>query len=451
MLTPTTSQEPLPAPIGPPAGGYRSRPHADELDVVRPAASLLVIATHAMQMLATGGSVFYGAITLESQASRHIFFFVSALVLSWQAHQRPCWSPWRFWGRRGTGVVIPYAIWTLLYVAVSFAGLRGDAISGTSGSALQILGNIGKQLISGSAHLYFVFVLMQFYLVFPVLLWLLNHTRRWHPVILVVSLGVQVWVSFGLHYWHWSPQVWYDINSTRELTSYVFYLIAGMIIGAHLPAVRAWIWRRRWLLLVAGGLALAAVETWYVLAVRSGQAPASVADPFEPEAIPLYAASILLLWLAGARWAGRFRDGRPSRLVRAMSDNSMGVYLSHIMFLDALVTLGLGGLSGHVPWIVTVLIAVAVTWLAATVFTELAARTPVSRWLVGRARRPWRSGPPPVGRGTVLAAGENPAGENPAGENPACENQPGKTLRSLIPGSTIPPTRLNGPSSLGDS
>jgi peptidoglycan/LPS O-acetylase OafA/YrhL len=140
-----------------------------------------------------------------------------------------------------------------------------------------------------------------------------------------------------------------------------------------------------------------------VLTVRSGQAPASAADPFEPEAIPLYAASILLLWLAGAWWARRSRDGRPSRLVRAMSDNSMGVYLSHIVFLDALVTLGLGRLSRHVPWIVTVLVAITVTWLAATAFTELAARTPLSRWLTGRARRPWRNPPPPVGRGTVLS------------------------------------------------
>ncbi len=81
----------------------------------------------------------------------------------------------------------------------------------------------------------------------------------------------------------------------------------------------------------------------------------------------------------------------------------MGVYLSHIMFLDALVTLGLGGLSRNVPWIVTVLLAVTVTWLAATAFTEVAARTPLSRWLTGRARRPWPGAPPPVGRGTALA------------------------------------------------
>jgi peptidoglycan/LPS O-acetylase OafA/YrhL len=397
-----------------PARGYRSRPHADELDVVRPVASILVISTHAMQLLAVTGSIFYGAITLETQASRHIFFFVSALVLTWQAYQRPRWSPWSFWGRRGRGVVVPYAIWTLLYVAVSFTGLRGDAISGTSGSLLQLARNAGMQLISGSAHLYYVFVLMQFYLLFPVLLWLLNRTRRWHPVILAASLGVQLWVDFALHYQHWSPQVWYDINSTREVTSYVLYLVAGMIVGAHLPAVRAWAWRHRWPLLAAGLLAVAAVEAWYVLTVRSGGAPTSTADPFEPEAIPLYAASILLLWLAGAWWGRRSRDGWPSRLVRATSDNSMSVYLSHIMFLDALVTLGLGRLSRHVPWIVTVLLAVTLTWLAATLFTEIMARTPLSLGLTARARRPWRGGPPPVGRGTAppghpaIAAWENP-------------------------------------------
>ena len=180
----------------------------------------------------------------------------------------------------------------------------------------------------------------------------------------------------------------------------MFYLVAGAVTGAHLPAVRAWMWRRRWAVLAAAVLVTASVETWYGFAVRSGQAPGSAADPFAPEAIPLYVATFAVLWLAGGWWAARSRDGWPSRLVRATSDNSLGVYLSHVMFLDVLFTLGLGRLDRDVPWILTVLIAVAVSWLAATAVTVIAARTPVSRWLVGRARRPWRGGPPPAGRGT---------------------------------------------------
>ena len=46
--------------------------------------------------------------------------------------------------------------------------------------------------------------------------------------------------------------------------------------------------------------------------------------------------------------------------------------------------------------------AVAVTWTGASLFTVAMARTPVSRWVTGRARRPLRGGPPPVGRGSVV-------------------------------------------------
>jgi hypothetical protein len=107
------------------------------------------------------------------------------------------------------------------------------------------------------------------------------------------------------------------------------------------------------------------------------------------------------------------------------------VYLSHIMFLDILATLGLGGLSSHVPWIVTVVIAVLVAWAGASLLTVLLARTPLSRGLTGRARRPWRGGPPPVGWGSVLeSAGPSqqpersiqPFSSFPQGPHPSAED-----------------------------
>jgi peptidoglycan/LPS O-acetylase OafA/YrhL len=271
MLTQTITAAPGPADPGPAASGPRSRPHAAELDVVRPVASLLVIVTHAMQMFASTGSIFYGAIVLESQASRHVFFFVSALALAYQAYRQPRWSPFRFWGRRGLTIVIPYVIWVVIYWAVGFAGLRGDTIPGNSGSLRLDLKSLGQQLVTGPGHLYFVFVLMQFYLVFPLLLVLLNRARRWHWAILGVSLAGQLVVTYALHYHHWTWSPWYDLGSTRQLSSYVFYLVAGAITGAHLPEVRAWIWRRRWPLLAAGSAVIVAAEVWYWLTVRSGQ------------------------------------------------------------------------------------------------------------------------------------------------------------------------------------
>ena len=375
---------------------------------MRPAASLLVIVTHAMQMFAPAGSVFYGAILLESQASRHIFFFVSALVLMYQAYDRPRWSVWPFWQRRLTSIIVPFIIWTLLYVLAGFAGLRGDTIPSVAGTAPQILTRVGVQLLTGAGHLYFVIVLVQFYLLFPLLAGLLNRARRWHLAIVGVSLAAQVALTFALHYLKVNSLIWQDVNATREVTSYGFYLVAGAVTGAHLPAVRAWVWRHRWALLGAALAATAWVEACYLRAVRSGASPGSASDPFSPEFILSYVAAILLLWLAGAWWAARSRDGRLSRLVRTTSDNSFGVYLSHIVFLDIAATYGLGRLEPGVPWPVVVLIAVGATWIGASLFTAAVTRTPVSRWVVGRTRRPLRGGPPPVGRGTVIPPGGCP-------------------------------------------
>lgn len=386
MLTQTITAAPGPARSGPAAPGRRSRPHAAELDVVRPVASLLVIVTHAMQMFAATGSIFYGAILIESEASRHVFFFVAALVLTYQAYRQPGWSPWRFWGRRGLLIGVPYALWVLIYWAAGLAGLRGDTIPGRSASMLANLKSAGMQLITGPGHLYFVFVLMQFYLVFPLLLMLLNRARRWHWLILGVSLAVQLLVTVALHYRHWTWSPWYDLGSTRQLSSYVFYLVAGAITGAHLTAVRAWVWRHRGPVLAAAAALILAVEGWYAATVWSGQSATSTSDPFSPEAIALYVGTFALLWLAGACWANRSQDGWPSRLVRASSDNSYGVYLSHIMFLDILATAGLGRLDARVPWIVTVAIAVPAAWIGASLLTVVLARTPLRRWLTGRPR-----------------------------------------------------------------
>jgi peptidoglycan/LPS O-acetylase OafA/YrhL len=384
--------------------GRVARPHVDELDVVRPVASLLVIITHTMQAFANGSSIFYGVVLLESEASRHIFFFVSALVLTYQAYGRERWSVRTFWRRRFTSIYLPAVLWTVIYAVLGLAGLQGVAITSLSGSPLHMLSQVGGLLITGLGHLYFVIVLMQFYLVFPVLLWVLERTRRYHlhVVLVLVSLAAQVAVTIALHYGHLNPAIWADSSTIRWITSYGFYLVTGAVIGAHLPEIRPWVARHRRVLLAGGAAAAAGVQAWYVMTVRAGASPPSASDAFAPELIVSYVADILLLWLAGAWWAARHANGWPSRLVRTVSDNSFGVYLSHAVFLDILITFGLRNLEPAVPWPFVVLIGVSATWVMASLFTAAMARTPLSRWVTGRARRPVFGGPPPVGRGTVL-------------------------------------------------
>ena len=140
----------------------------------------------------------------------------------YQAYARPRWSAWRFWRRRFTAIVVPFIIWTLLYVLLGFAGLRGDTIPSMTGTPLHMLTTVGVQLITGAGHLYFVIVLVQFYLLFPLLAGILNRARRYHLAIVGLSLAVQVALTIALHNLQVNSLVWQDINATREITSYEF-------------------------------------------------------------------------------------------------------------------------------------------------------------------------------------------------------------------------------------
>ncbi len=89
------------------------------------------------------------------------------------------------------------------------------------------------------------------------------------------------------------------------------------------------------------------------------------------------------------------------------------------------------------PWPFVVLIAVSATWAVASLFTAAMARTPLSRWVTGRARRPLAGGPPPVGRGTASVTAGAP-GEPSQTDGPRGAGAPPEHLideRAEAPGS----------------
>ena len=77
------------------------------------------------------------------------------------------------------------------------------------------------------------------------------------------------------------------------------------------------------------------------------------------------------------------------------------------------------------PWAVVVLLAVAATWAAASLFTSAMARTPASRWVTGRARRPLHGGPPASGRGQAV----RPGADHPVGVSHDFADRPPRIFR----------------------
>jgi hypothetical protein len=76
-------------------------------------------------------------------------------------------------------------------------------------------------------------------------------------------------------------------------------------------------------------------------------------------------------------------------MVRSGSDNAYGVYLTQLVFINALVWLGWEQLTGTVPWPLLCLLTVVVVYLASFALTSLLARTPLAVPLTGRKQVAW--------------------------------------------------------------
>jgi peptidoglycan/LPS O-acetylase OafA/YrhL len=258
--------------------------------------------------------------------------------------------------------------------------------------------------VSGYYQLYYLLVIMQFYVVYPALLWLLRRTEGHHGLVLAVSFVVQVvWMS--LMHWGVLPGALQGFSATREVTSYQFYLVAGMVVARHLDAVHGWLCRNGWKIFWATTAAAVVAEAWFVAADRHlVPGLGSGSDPFQPIVIPYNIGAIACLYLFGVWLVAPGRSARLRAIVRSGSDNAYGIYLAQMLFILTLSWLSWRSLDRVVPWPIVAVVTVAVVVLGCVLLTSVLARTPLAVALTGRARERWD---------TWLPAGWRPPGDDP--------------------------------------
>jgi peptidoglycan/LPS O-acetylase OafA/YrhL len=352
----------------------------DHVDATRPVKQAGVVSTHVLLFFApASAAVAAGAALTLLHAARDAFFFVSACMLTYAyADLKRSGLP-RFYRRRFVSVGIPYLCWTLIY----YLSTMPVAHYPSAGQALWALPHL---LYAGYYHLYFLIVIMQFYLVFPLVLWLLRRTAGHHGLLLAALVAIQFLLVTAMH-WNVLPPGLRGVWAQREAPTYVLYLIGGAIVAAHLSQVHDWLCRNaRLVVLFTLGSAIAAEVVYYLAQDGVTTVLGSGDDPFQPSVIPFNAGIIACLYLAGVALV---RPGRPAWLravVRSGSDNAYGVYLAQLLFINALVWLGWAGLTASVPWPLLCLLTVVIVYLGSFALTSLLARTPLATPLTGRKR-----------------------------------------------------------------
>jgi peptidoglycan/LPS O-acetylase OafA/YrhL len=362
------------------------RQRLDHIDAMRPLKQAGVVSTHTIVAFTpVTALVFSNGALLLLHVSREAFFAISACMLTYAYSGLKRDTMRTFYWRRFVAVGIPYLAWNVIYFLWFLYVVHETSYPSVYSAML----NFFRQLEVGYDQLYFLIVIAEFYLLFPLVLWLLRKTRGHHGRLIAVVAVLQVAMAIGLH---WSLLPYHVVEYAQENAfSYLLYLIGGAVVAIHLSDVHEWLMRHA-LLVVFGTVATAIfAEGVYFLTKGSGSAALGTAsDPFQPSVIPFNVCVIALGYLAGMWLVRPWRHRWIKHAVRTGSDDSYGIFLAQMIFVTALALWGGRNLAQLLPFYVWLPLTIAFAYVGSIALTEVLARTPLAVPLTGRKQVPWR-------------------------------------------------------------
>lgn len=223
----------------------------------------------------------------------------------------------RFYGRRGRKLLLPYVVWSAFYCMFVQNWTLNELLG------LPFL----RTLLLGQAapHLYFVVVLAQCYLVYPLLCrWM----ERSACACLVTLFTLTFWAqnliefrAFGLELIPWtlpSRHFW------LMLPAWIFYFAAGMVLTPCRMAALRRLTAGAPLSFFSAGAALA------MLSAVEGLAAGQMESSLRPLLLPY---QFLVLPALLAAWGGICRVTWIRRAVGFLARHSMTIYFCHVFFL----------------------------------------------------------------------------------------------------------------------
>ncbi|GGB42963.1 acyltransferase [Gordonia jinhuaensis] len=396
----------------------KKKNHLYQLDFVRLITFSAVILDHVLMGVEPISSTLVGGIELLCRYSRYSFFALTGFVLTYQYRKREL-RPIEFWRRRFKLIGLPYLVWSAfywLYAKYRHGGFAEIRVNFDNLDHLRLSAkSFGYDLLTGTAwgHLYFLFVSMQIYLIFPLALIILKKTWGYHRYLLAVSFICQAAV---MYYMVRPPAdflthglqgvIWMHLVCT--LIPYQFFVLAGAIAAMHYEAFQPFMirWKRQ---LIAGGLVvIVATLVYYVHKVNVGEDMFRATNVFMLHNVFAFIAIIVILYCLGTVWQSRRRDGSlAAKFMAKAADRSFGVYLVHAVVCNEI----LQPIDGQRAFSETLRssILVYILVVAITVYiVEALRRSPISLITTGRNMVSWRE--QNLGRCLIGVAGGLAAG-----------------------------------------
>ncbi|WP_276358308.1 acyltransferase [Cohnella caldifontis] len=309
-----------------------------ELQLVRGMAILCVLTVHAsasatVSMADSSYYWLYNFANIFAKIGTPTFILLSSFVLFYGYFSRPLDRKLigSFYRKRLLYIVVPYVVFSAIYYAMVQLLSHQPLLSAST------LSGLGNKLVTGHAfaHLYFVIISIQFYLLFPVLLAV---AKKWKGIVpWLVPIGFLV--QWGFVFWNKYLQP--VPNKGSWSLSYFSMFMLGAALGIYYPKIKPWLEVRlrngcgsrfmTALLLWASWLGLSVAHVSLYYRARSfGTRYDSLWYEFLWNFQSLTASLVLI---QAAFLLSRFGSPFARKTLYLLGQSSFGIYLVHLLFL----------------------------------------------------------------------------------------------------------------------
>ncbi|WP_164779723.1 acyltransferase [Paenibacillus kobensis] len=214
------------------------RGRLSEIQLMRAIAMVGVVLIHAtsfatVQMKASSVYWIYHVLNVSMAFATPTFIFLSGFVLFYNYYDKPLTrrTLGHFYRKRLVYVIVPYVLFSIIYYVLYHYAYEPGL------PAAETIHDFFVRLATGRAytHLYFVFIIAQFYLLFPLLLSLLQRfpaTIGW-----AVPVGLAIQWAFFL----WNDASLQLPNLKSWAPAYASQYLIGAVLGIYYPKLRTWL------------------------------------------------------------------------------------------------------------------------------------------------------------------------------------------------------------------
>ncbi|AJS59058.1 hypothetical protein UB51_11995 [Paenibacillus sp. IHBB 10380] len=366
-----------------------------EIELLRGLAFLAVALQHAIAHysivdgIRLEDGVLMTLILMLSKFAVPVFIFITGMVLFYNYRER--FNYISFLKKRATDILVPYILWSFVYFSISYGWQQGLIPQSIKWFQMLFTGK-------NSYHLWYVVMIFQFYLLFPVFRYVIykvkSHcTVKIHTFIIICGGILFIWITAniftigGILSAYPIPMItaWFTQYADRNFLYFSLYFVLGAYAGLYPDLWKKWIHKGS---MLYGSVFIILFGYYVYIVVQSFQTTPdgmkmgfNSASLLRPMMVIFLLSSIFVFYNLASRMKAH-QGSRWNNVLLSIGKYSYGAYLVHALMLKYSYYFDIG-LFIHWPVIIRMIISFVICVLFSYVLVLLLSRLPFGKWTVG--------------------------------------------------------------------